>query len=282
MAVKFIVDSSSDITQNEAKALGITCLPLTVSFGEEIYRDGVDLSHNEFYEKLIESDVFPKTSQLPPAEYEEAMEEALKDGSEVLVITVSSKVSGTYQSAVIAAESFGDKVTVIDSESVAVGIRILLERGLELASSGMSACEIAAVLNKEKYSVRVIATIDTLEYLKRGGRISSAAAIAGGVLNLKPVITVKDGELAILGKARGSKQANNFLRNYILECGGINFKKPFALAYSGLSDATLRKYISDSRDLWENETDDLPVYSIGCVIGAHAGPGAAAIAFFEN
>lgn len=282
MAVKFIVDSACDILPEEAKEFGIIHLPLKVLFGENEYADSVDLSHEEFYEKLVESDVLPKTSQVPPADFEDAYRKVTEENNEAVVITVSGKLSGTYQSAMIAREDFEGKVFVVDSENVAIGERILVYRGLEYAKMGLKASEIADKLNEDKKKIRLMALLDTLEYLKKGGRISSAVAFAGGLLSIKPVVAVENGEVSLIGKARGSKQGNNLLRELVAKSKGIDFEKPFSLAYSGLSDKLLKKYIEDSAELWKGHTENLPIYTIGCAIGTHVGPGAIAVAFFEK
>ena len=282
MAIKFIIDSGSDLLPEEAQKLGLIHLPLTVRFGEEEYLDGVDISHREFYEKLIESDTLPKTSQVTPSRFAEVYENVVSQGDTAVVVTLSGKLSGTYQSAVVAAADYEGKVFVVDSENVALGERIVIMRGLELAKEGVSAAEIKAKLDEEKKKVRLIALLDTLEYLKKGGRISSTVAFVGGVLSIKPVIQVIDGEVKQVGKARGSKQGNNLLREMVKECGGINFDKPYYLAYSGLSDELLRKYVKDSAELWEGKTDELPISTVGATIGTYAGPGAIAVTFFEN
>ncbi len=281
MSVKIIVDSGSDILPSEALELGITHLPLKVIFNGEELEDAKDLTHTQFYEKLIESDVLPTTCQVAPSAFFEAIKAATDNGDEALVITVSGKLSGTYQSACIAAEDFGDKAVVVDSESVSLGIRILVQTAVKMRDEGFSAKEIAAVLNTEKHKIHVLALLDTLEYLKKGGRISKAVAFAGAMLSIKPVITVADGEVVLLGKARGSRQGNNLLRELVLQ-RGIDFSKPLCLAYSGLNDILLRKYIDDSTDLWQDYIEELPVATVGCAIGTHVGPGAVAIAFFEK
>ena len=153
---------------------------------------------------------------------------------------------------------------------------------MAMAEKGFSPIEVVKTLEEEKHHIRLMALVDTLEYLKRGGRVSKAVAFAGGVLNIKPVIALEEGEVVMLGKARGSKQANNLLRELVKSCGGIDFSRPLCLAYSGLSDAMLQKYILDSAELWEGCTDSLPVATVGCAIGTHAGPGAVAVAFFET
>lgn len=157
-----------------------------------------------------------------------------------------------------------------------------MELALQLRDQGLSAQEIGAVLEQEKPHIRLIALLDTLEYLKKGGRISPAVALAGSLLSIKPVIAVENGEVTILGKARGSKNGNNMLMSLVEKSGGINFEKPFSLAYSGLSDMLLQKYISDSAHLYQGKAVHLPVARIGSTIGTHAGPGAVAVAFFSN
>ncbi len=281
MAVHFIVDSASDITPDEAKALGVTMLPLKVVFGDTEYADKIDMTHTQFYEKLIESDVLPTTCQIPPSDYEDAYAPILAAGDDIVVVALSSKLSGTCQSAMIAAMEHPGRVYVVDSLSVCIGERILLEYGLTLAKQGLSAEEIFHSLMAQTGKIRILALLDTLEYLKKGGRISAATALAGSLLSIKPVITTENGEVAMAGKARGSKQGNNLLRQLIEKAGGIDYSKPYALAYSGLSDTLLQKYIADSADIWKNHADQLPIYSVGCVIGTHIGPGAIAVAFFE-
>ena len=282
MSIRIITDSASDITQAEAKELNLTVIPLKTIFGDREYLDGVTLDHETFYHKLIESDVLPTTSQIAPFDYEERFREAVEQGDEVLCITLSSKLSGCHQSACIAAGEFPGKITVVDSQNVAIGERILIQLACELRDEGKTAAEIGEILNEQKGHIRLIALLDTLEYLKKGGRISSAAALAGSLLSIKPVIAIEDGEVAILGKARGSKNGSNMLRDLVEKSGGIHFDMPFALAYTGLEDTLLRKYIADSASLYEGKTASLPVYPIGSTIGTHVGPGAIAVSFFSN
>ena len=280
MSVKIITDSASDISQMEAKELGITVLPLKTIFGTEEFLDGVTLDHKTFYHKLIESDMLPTTSQLSPFDYEEAFRSALEEADEVLCITLSSRLSGCYQSAAIAAEEFPGKITLLDSLNVAIGARILVQLALQARDAGKTALEISELLKEARLHIRLIALVDTLEYLKKGGRISSTAALAGTLLGIKPIIAIENGEVAILGKARGSKNGNNLLMKLVEQSGGVDFSRPFALAYSGLDRSMLDKYISDSAVLYEGKTERLPIYTIGSTIGTHAGPGAIAVAFY--
>ena len=279
MKTRIIIDSTADLSAELKSKVAV--VPLTVHFGDEEYLDGVTIDHKAFYEKLIESDQLPTTSQATPDSFINECEKVKEAGDSAVVITISSKLSGTYQSATIAAEDF-ENIYIVDSGSAAIGSGILAERALQLADSGMEAREIAEILNKEKEKIVIIALLDTLEYLKKGGRISKTVAFAGAVLNIKPVISVEDGEIAVLGKARGSKMGNNLLVQEIEKSGGVDFEKPVMLGYSGLSDALLLKYIEDSKYLWEKGLKDIRYTAIGSVIGTHAGPGAIAAAFFKK
>ena len=278
MGVKIIVDSTADLTAAVRQRVDV--VPLTIRFGEDEYIDGVTIDSRSFYEKLIESDVLPTTSQASPFAFEQAFRKAVEDGFDVVCITVSAKLSGTYQSAVIAAEEFPGRVHVVDSKTIALGSAILTEYALELVDGGLSAEDITWKLLQKREKIRLLAMLDTLEYLKKGGRISAAVAFAGGMLNIKPVICIDNGEIRILGKARGSRQANNLLVQEIEKAGGVDFDRPLLLGYTGLSDMLLQKYIRDSASLWENYRKDLPVSVVGSVVGTHAGPGAVAVAFF--
>ena len=277
--VNIIVDSTADITEDVKERL--TVVPLTLRFGDEEYTEGVTIQKKEFYQKLIESDVLPKTSQAVPADFSDIFEKIAAAGESAVVITLSSKLSGTWQSAMIAAREYEDSVYVVDSRNVAIGTAILAKLALRLVDEGMGAREIAERLEKEREKICLIAMLDTLEYLKKGGRISAAAAFAGGVLSIKPVVCIRDGEIVILGKARGSKQGNNLLVSEIRKTGGIDFTKPILLGYTGLDDTLLQKYIEDSKALWEEGISSLETTMIGSVIGTHAGPGAVAVAFFS-
>lgn len=279
MNVKIIVDSTTDLTPEAAARVKV--IPLTIRFGEQEFIDGVTINSRKFYEMLVESDVLPTTSQPTPFAFSEAYQEAVADGSQVVVITISSKLSGTYQSATIAAGEFPGQVFVVDSQNAAIAAGILTEYALELADRGMDAGEIAGKLMQKREKVRLIAMLDTLEYLKKGGRISATVAFAGGLLNIKPVISIENGEIKMLGTARGSKKANNLLVQEIGKAGGVDFGKPLLLGYTGLSDVLLKKYVEDSVQLWEGRKEDLPYTVVGSTVGTHAGPGAVAVAFFS-
>ena len=281
MAVKFIIDSASDVLPNECKKLGAVHVPLTVRFGEKEFADAVDLSHKKFYKMLTSgNEEHPTTSQVTPAVWAEVMEEVVKDGDTAVVITMSSKLSGTYQSACIAAEDFEGKVFVVDSMTATIGERLLLQYGVRLAADGLDAAAIKDRLDAVKDRIRIYARLDTLEYLRKGGRIGAASAVVGTMLNIKPLIGVQDGVVSNVAKARGAKMADKQLRELITKSGGIDFSKPMCAAYSGLEDDNLKTFLADSTELLCGS--EAPIATVGCVIGAHVGPGAVALAYFHN
>ena len=279
--IHIITDSACDFTQEQAKEMGITILPLKTMFTDGEYLDGITLSHEEFYEKLIETREFPKTSQVNAFQYEEAYKE--HQDEDILVITISKKISGCYQSAKIASEEFKN-VHLVDSCNVSLGEQMLIKWALKLINDGKNIDEVVDELNKIKKDLCVIALIDTLEFLKKGGRLSAASAFVGTLLSFKPVIEVKNGKLEMAGKARGSKNGQNLLREKIHETGGIDYSMPLCVAYTGLSDAILKKYLKDSEDLYIDniKTEDIPVTTIGSTIGSHVGPNAIGVAFFKK
>ena len=278
MAVRIVTDSTVDIAEQYRN--DFTVVPLTVSFGETVYIDGVTLNKQDFYQKLVSSAELPKTSQATPDAFGKVFRELQEKGEEAVVITVSSRLSGTYQSACIAAEDYPN-IRVVDSMNVSIASGVLAEYALRCAADGMGLDELAQHLTQKRDEIGLVAMVDTLDYLKKGGRISGAAALAGGVLNIKPVITVNGGEIAILGKARGSKKANNLLAEQINR-DGVDFSMPLLLGYTGLSDDMLRQYIRDSQALWKDHVDTLDCVQLCSVIGTHAGPGAVAVAYFKS
>lgn len=281
MSVRIITDSASDMSPAEHPALAV--LPLSVTFGTDVYMDGVDIDHQRFYEMLVERDELPMTGQVNPYAFSQAIAEARKAGDEAVIITVGAKLSGTNQSARTAlAEAPGGDVFIVDSNNVTLGERVLVEYALRLVDEGRSAAQIVAAVEAVCDRVVVIGLLETLEYLVRGGRLSAAAGAVGTLLNVKPVVAVEDGLIVQLGKARGSKNGRNLLNQKVEKAGGVDFSMPLALGYTGLSDAVLKKYIEDSAALWAGHIEgELPVHTIGATIGTHVGPGAVAIAFFQ-
>lgn len=279
MSVRIITDSTVDMPESKRQA--VTAVPLPVRFGDEEFLDGVTLTKRQFYEKLAQSDALPTTSQASPASFQKVFEEVIRAGDTAVVITLSSKLSGTYQSACLAAEDYPG-IFVVDSQSATTGSGVLAELALRLADEGRTAADIAATLTEKRGDICLIAMLDTLEYLKKGGRISKTVAFAGGLLNIKPVISITDGAVVLEGKARGSRQGNNLLVQKIREWGGIDFDLPILLGYTGLSDALLEKYVEDSQALWQ-EAGGVPESTMVCsVIGTHVGPGAVVASFFRR
>ena len=275
MSVRIFTDSSVDVSP--ASQARLTRVPLTVFFGTEEFVDGVTISHHQFYEKLVSSQTLPTTSQPTPASFEAAFEEATAAGDSVVVITISSKLSGTYQSACIAAADF-DNVFVVDSLHATIGAGCLTEYALSLADQGMDAKTIADTLTEVRGKLRLFAVLDTLEYLKKGGRISGTVAFVGGMLSIKPIIAVADGVVGMVAKARGNKQGFATLMSEVEKSGGIDLDKPFMLGYTGNDPAPMHDFAARASQLWESR--EIPQTQLCSVIGTHVGPGAVAVAYF--
>lgn len=276
MSVKIVIDSTVDLVP-EVKSK-MTVVPLSIRFGENEYLDGATITPKKFYEMLENSEELPTTSQPTPAAFEDVYRELVEEGHEVLVITIASKLSGTYQSATIAADEFPGKVFVFDSRTAAIASGVLAEYALQLAEQGMGAEEILNELIEKRSKVGLYAIVDTLEYLKKGGRLNAAVAVVGGMLNLKPLICVEEGVIKTLGTARGMKKAYAMLSE-LSSSSGVDQEKPILLGYTGQSDEQLRTYMEGSTEIWG---EDPKVSIVGPTIGVHAGPGAVAVAYFKK
>ena len=278
--VRFIIDSSVDVAPRLQDRF--TVLPLPIRFGEEEYLDGVTISKEEFYRKLTEGDVTPATSQATPYTYAKYFREAVNNDEDVLCLTLSSKLSGTWQNAVLAAEEFPDRVFVVDGRNVTITSAVLAQYGLQLLDDGKSAAETAEILTRARDNIHLVAIVNTMEYLCRGGRVSRTAAVAGELLAIKPLIGMKGGEPVVLGKARGAKNAVKMFIKEVEKAGGIDFSKPVLLGYTGQDDHMLSKLVQDCDELWEGRADQLDRAQVGSTIGTHAGPDAVAVAFFNK
>lgn len=280
MNIRILTDSTSDITNEQAIKKNITVVPLRVSFGNEEYKDGENLTSEQFYEKLKNTNKLPITSQPSPEEFLLHFEEAKQKSDTVIVITLSSKLSGTYQSALLAKNMCDyDNIYLVDSSTVTLGLKLLVDYAIVLRDQGKSAEDIINILEKEKNNISVLAVVDTLEYLKKGGRLSSTAAFAGTLLNIKPIIKVKDGEVSMAAKARGTNSAFSKLKALIDDNGNIDFDKPYTLGYTG-DRHTLDPFLNFIESSYS--LSDLPISTIGCTVGVHAGPGACGIAYFNK
>ena len=244
MSVKIVTDSGSDMSQDRAKELGIRVIPLTFRFGNEEFLDGINMSPKEFYERMEKESELPKTSQIPPFRYSEIFKEETSDGSDVLYVCISSGVSGTIQSATMAAAEFDNKVKVFDSKHFCISEGLLAEYAKRLADEGLSLDEIYTKLLQARDKVRIIAVFATLENLKKGGRISAAEAFVGEVLSIKPLITISDGGVDVLGKVRGMKKGYQAMREYILDEGGIDLSMPCGYPISRALLNIIRTYMA--------------------------------------
>lgn len=282
MSVKLVIESSSDIDSKEAEALGITMLSVPITFGEEEFMDGVDINREQFYNRLVKCSDLPKTSMINAFRFEEAFKKLVDNGDEVVAIVLSSGLSGTCNAAKSASENFNGKVFVVDSLSATAGLKILIEYALKLIDEGKSAKEIYEILEEKKNKVQIRAMVDTLKYLKKGGRVSPLVAFAGELMGIKPMAALVEGKVEVIGKVIGLKKAINFINSEIEKVGGIDFDMPFYAIYSGNDKAKINNYINDNAQLWECGVENVRLNCIGATIGTHIGPGAIGIVFFSK
>ncbi len=279
MAVQLIIDAGSDLNITQAKELQVTLVPMTVCFAGEEFRSGIDITNEEFYQRLVEAKELPTTSQPTPYEYETVFQKVKEAGDTAVVLCVSSALSGTYQSACIAAEDYKDIVFIVDTRAVTVAQRILLDYALKLRNENLEAKEIAQILEHKRDDVCVYGAVENLEYLIKGGRLSKAAGTVGSVLGIRPVLCLSDGELVVAGKARGLKSAVNMTHSFINR-HSIDFTMPMGVGYTGNDPQVLEPFQNAADCAWANM--DVPVYNVGSTVGTHAGPGLFLAAFFKK
>ena len=276
MAVRIVTDSTSDIPLAQAEALGITIVPLTVFFGDEAYLDGVELDNAGFYKKLQASKALPRTSQPSPVQFQEAYTRLINEGAEaILSIHLSSKLSGTYQSACTARDSLPKDVKhipidIIDSQSISVGMARAIIRAAREAREGYGLEEINAHVLDELSRTRILAVLDTLEFVKRGGRIGGAQAFLGNMLSVKPIISLSDGVVVPVEQPRTRSKAYARVAQLVSEMGKVE-----AISLAQSSDEVGQQLAQTLRSVYQGE---ILVYKLGAVLGTHTGPGTAAVA----
>lgn len=276
--IRFLVDTSSDYTVEEIKAKGMELVPLHITLGEADYRDGYDLTKDRFYELLTSNEEFPKTSQPTPQDFVDIFEDVQEKGDELICILLSSKLSGTYQSATLAKNIVEyDKIYLIDSLSATHGIRLLAEHAQELAAAGKRAEEIVAVLEEVKSKIKILAVVDTLEYLCKGGRVSKTTAAIGEMAKVKPMITVAEGEVAVIGKSLGKNKAIGNLLKALGECE-VDERFPIysvSTLGEGNCEAFETRLTAEGYQFKER-------LQIGATIGTHVGPGVFGMIFVQK
>lgn len=276
--IRIITDSASDITQLEAKELGIDVIPLKNRFGDQEYKDGFDITIDEFYNKLVSSEELPTTSCPSPSEFEELFSKYPND--DIVYIALSSKLSGTYQSAFIG-KGDRENIYLVDSLSASPGQKVLVYLALDYLKQGLSGKEIQEKLSEDQKNIVLLAMVDTLDYLKKGGRVSSTTAAVGNLLGIKPIITVDNGEMTVIGKARSAKKGHSLINEIIEQNNGIDFTKPYFVSYAGNDISSLDKYLEDSENLFAGK-QKAQVTRVGSTIGTHTGPGLVAVTFIKN
>ena len=271
--IKIICDSMSDVPKEIIEKYGVEIIPLTVIFNDVEYMDGIDITHSQFYKMLRESESMPKTSQITYAQFKEVFEK-YKD-EEVLYISGSSRASGTYQSAVLAKNDGYDNVYIFDTYNLSMVSGLFVIKACEMREKGYSIEQILDNLNSLKGTEDVIVSVDTLEYLKKGGRISSTKAMLGNLLNVKPILHVEDGLVAQKSQVRGKKQMYSTLVKGIGEKFDNNLEDRTVII--GFGDNEEDFEIVKNKFMEEYKVKDLYCVNIGCAICSHIGPGVLAI-----
>jgi DegV family protein with EDD domain len=275
MPVKIVTDSGADLPDQLAKELGITVVPIYVRFGEEVYRDRVTISEEEFYERLTHDPVYPSTTQPGPQDFLEAYQKLSADADGIVSIHISGKLSGTCNSALMARDMLegGCPVEVVDSEKLTMSLGLIVIAAAEMAKAGESMDKIVEAAKQAIPETYLFFLLDTLEYLKRGGRIGKAKALLGSVLNLKPMLTMKDGELVPAGQARTRAKGIDKLFEYVKNAGNI---QDLAVVYNTTPDEAqaLAERIGSVFD-----REKIRMARVGPGLGVHGGPGALLVAF---
>lgn len=280
MSIRIVIDSTSDVTEDIINKYNLKMVPLTVNFGDESFLDKVELSSSDFFEKLVQAEKLPTTSQVSPGSFVEVFSQILLEGDQVLGIFLAPELSGTYDSARIAKDMVGgDSIRIIDSKSVCLGSFALVLEAIELVNKGMNIDEIVDELERVKSKIVAVAGVDTLKYLEKGGRLSKSQSVVGSILNIKPVIEIKDGKLSVIEKVRGKNKMIKWFDEWIEKNNFDLSDKTVLLFYSQDYDQLkdLRKVIEEKykiKDIIEQE--------IGAVVGTHAGPGALGVAFLNK
>lgn len=280
MSIKIVIDSTSDVTDEIIEKYNLKVVPLTVNFEEKSYLDKIELSSKEFFEKLAAAKKLPTTTLVSPGAFVEAFSEILLEGDKVLGLFVASEFSGTYDSARMARNMIGsDDIHIIDTRSVCLGSFALILEAIELVQQNKTIEEIVEILNRLKEKIVVVAALDTLKYLEKGGRLSKGQAVVGSLLNIKPIVAIKDGEIKVIEKLRGKNKTVKWFDEWI-EKNNYDLSDKTVLLFHGNAYnqlKLLRETIEDKykiKNIIENE--------IGPVIGTHSGPGVLGMGFLNK
>lgn len=277
--IQIITDSMTDIPKGLLDKYNIKVIPLTIHFEDGEYRDGIDLTGEEFYNKLTQVKELPQTSQVTPNTFISVFKEIIEEGKEIICINGSSKASGTHQAAILAKNELdSDKIDVFDTMSLCFGGGFFVYEAAKMAKEGMDRGTIIEKLTSMKGQVDHIFTVDTLEYLKKGGRLNPMKATIATILNMKPILTVVDGLVEPLDKVRGSKKVIGKMVELAKERGGDFSDKAVAIAHAN-NPEKLKELIETVKT--ELKPKEIIITEIGCTIGTHAGPGTLAIFYHK-
>lgn len=284
--IAIVTDTASDITEEQAVEMDVQLVRLKVVFKDGAYTCGTEMTSEQFYERLLEDNEIPTTSQPSPADFQEVFAKELARGREVIYLGISSKLSGTFQSACTAKATFTEeeqeKIHLFDTLNLCLTQLLLVRIAAKMRDDGASVPMILETVERLRPRVRLVAMFDTLDYVAKGGRLPAGVATAGRILNVKPVITCKDGKVAMLGLAKGSKNGKNMIHKALKKFGPADYDRPYHFGYTGLSDAKLVKYLKDNEALYGTYSEDLPINLVGPSVGTHVGPGAIAFAYVSQ
>lgn len=275
MSVQILTDSTSDILPEEAEQKGVRVVPLLVNFGEEAFRENVEITHQEYFRRLAQAESLPTTSQPTPQDFLAHFEQVRDAGDSLVCVLLASKLSGTFQSAQLAKELSGyDEIYIVDSQQALCGLRMLVDFACVLRDEGLSAREIAEQVESASHRVRLFGIVNTLEYLHKGGRLPASMAVVGTLLKVKPLITLREGEVGILGKGLGVKNG--------LDMGDEIHPEPRLPLYFGYTQThnlcdQLRERVVEKYHPARVEQN-----SVGAVVGTHVGPDGAVVVYLDQ
>lgn len=280
MGIRIVTDSSSDLNVELEKKYNIIVVPLTVNFEDAIYKDRDEIKSKEFFEKLSNANKIPYTSQVNPKTFVDVFKTILDNGDEVLGIFLSSELSGTNNSAEVAKNMLkSEKISIIDSRVVSLSLGLLVVKAAEMVEQGKSINEIVEILSENKKNMKSIIIVDTLDYLRKGGRLTASKAFIGGILNLKPILTFEDGKLIPKDSVRGRKKALKWVKNWIAENSFDLSKKTIYILH-----ASDDQYLQELKKILVNEynASNIIESEVGAIVGTHCGPGAIGICFIDD
>lgn len=270
MGIRIMTDSTADLNEDIINEYNIKIVPLNVHFGEQVYKDKIEISSDDFFNKLEENEEMPSTSQTNPHEFVEAFNEVINEGDEVLLITLAEELSGTYNSAILAKQMVDSKkVHIVDSKNTSIGLGLLVLKAAKMNKEGIDVDCIINEIEKIKKNIKLIMVLETIKYLKKGGRLSASKALIANFLNVKPILKLDDANIVFESKVRGMKKGLKYIVEYIGE--HVNKDSDIMVTSSNINE-NVKIVINKLKEKYI--FNNIYVCRMGSIIGTHAGPGA--------